>query len=72
MISNSELDEVNRKLSLLIGMNIAAMIILVFGFFLIILFNYAWVIMMVILVAITHVSITIYLHIKMKKHTDPR
>lgn len=72
MIEHHELREVNRKLSLLIWMNVISIVLLVGGLVTIIHYKTGWIVALVVLVGIVHLGITIYLHIKLKKHTHLR
>ncbi len=71
MIPYKELVQINKKLSVLIWINILSISLLVIISVIMIVYQWYWLILLILLVAITHLSVTYWLHVKMKKHTKP-
>lgn len=69
MILRKELLEIDRKLSLLIWMNIVMIVSLVTASVFVIVYEMYWLIALIVLVALVHLGVAYWLHIKLKRHT---
>jgi ABC-type bacteriocin/lantibiotic exporter with double-glycine peptidase domain len=69
MIPNKNLEEINKKLSLLIWTNLISISILVILSLLIILLKFYFLIIGLIVVAIAHIVISSWIHVKLKAHS---
>lgn len=72
MINYKELREIDHKLGILIWMNLiiisAILVIAVF----VIVYEIYWVFGVIIPVFIVHISVSYWLHVKLRKHTRPQ
>lgn len=71
MIAYKELVQINKKLSVLIWMNVIAIVVLVGIATIMIVTERYWLILVIILSAIIHLLLTYWVHRQLKRHTKP-
>lgn len=69
MILRKELLEIDRKLNILIWMNLVMIMSLVTASVFVIVYEMYWLIAIIVLVALVHLGVSYWLHVRLKKHT---
>lgn len=69
MIQHKELREIDNKLSILIWMNVIIMSVILVTAIFVIVYEFYWTFSILIPVLLTHISVSYWLHVKLKKHT---